>query len=429
MTMGGGGRGSVPARVRLLRVLDDLGRQDEDKDKDEGTGTGGDLDAPAPMVDRGTSQEGRDSALASRGNMLADDLEPGTVLSDEIATRLVGEGAQGAARWLLPPGGEARAVVRFESPEEGSFHEQLHLEVLGQPKTGPGGASSLWVQAETSLPRISSDPRNVFMRHSRALPPPGRPPLRMKYVQTLGEYCFGPVSAALGACTEDGRWTSEAAARAVDAAPHRFETMRVTNNGAFPARVTASLLGDSDGFGADKSVAVTPGLAGAATLARTAPPVDVPAEDELPEGCDGVFVSRGPDGSREGVRVVVSTSADREEHKIKALLPAPVAAADAGTDDARAAAGGADDAAVDVGSHEAVRPSCFVLDTRDIDGRTLQPGETAEIRVGFFPLGARVYSNAVCLSVEGNPEPVVFPVSGEGHRPSLRMAGNWKERS
>jgi hypothetical protein len=75
------------------------------------------------------------------------------------------------ARWVIEPYSTVQFKVRFRSLAEGQYDSSLAFEVVGTNQT-----VTLFCQGHCEVPRISADPRSIFMRRVKAMPLPPCPP-------------------------------------------------------------------------------------------------------------------------------------------------------------------------------------------------------------------------------------------------------------
>ena len=161
-------------------------------------------------------------------------------------------------RWVVPAGGRANFWVKFRSDAVGRVDQTLGFEVCG----GSGREYSLPLVGLCAVPSINTDPRNVFM--SRQKSAPGRAgrrrsdasaPVSKRFITSRNCYDFGPLlrwkEAALALAPADadvgqGEGSEGAVAAHAAARETNAETLRLTNNGPFPATLSLAFEGGED---------------------------------------------------------------------------------------------------------------------------------------------------------------------------------------
>jgi len=92
------------------------------------------------------------------------------------------------SRWVVEPFASVQFKVRFRSLKEGRFDSSLVFEVVGTSQT-----LTLFCQGNCEVPKISPDPRNIFMRRVKAMPLAPLPPPAKRFCTAENMYSFGPL--------------------------------------------------------------------------------------------------------------------------------------------------------------------------------------------------------------------------------------------
>ena len=100
---------------------------------------------------------------------------------DDSQTRFV-------SRWVVPPFASVQFKVRFRSLNEGRFDSSLAFEVVGTSQT-----VTLFCQGNCEVPKISTDPRSIFMRRVKSMPLSPQPPPSKRFCTAENCYSFGPL--------------------------------------------------------------------------------------------------------------------------------------------------------------------------------------------------------------------------------------------
>ncbi|CAK0825377.1 unnamed protein product [Prorocentrum cordatum] len=181
--------------------------------------------------------------------------KPGSAQTAASAAEARPESKPSPTRWLLQPHERRRLLLKFFSQEVGTFTHTLAFEVVG----GTRGKSpvSLAATGVTDYPKISGDPRNVFMRRVKTKPPSGY--ANKQYIASLGVYDFGPLLAGRDRNCHQLPEQVEGKPRAKleKSVERHIETLRVTNNSLFKAKVRFSFSGP-DGSAVGEPARATP---------------------------------------------------------------------------------------------------------------------------------------------------------------------------
>jgi hypothetical protein len=122
-------------------------------------------------------------------------------------------------RWVIPPHSGVDLMVRFTSPEIGSFQDLAGFQVVGDALS-----KSVTLRGECAYAHISTDYRNVFYRKTKTRPPSAR--ISRQYVISKSTFEFGPLLKGLAEQpVMDGQY------------PTNMEKFRITNNGLFDTKV------------------------------------------------------------------------------------------------------------------------------------------------------------------------------------------------
>ena len=92
------------------------------------------------------------------------------------------------SRWVVPPFASVQFKVRFRSLKEGRFDSSLAFEVVGTNQT-----VTLFCQGNCEVPKISTDPRSIFMRRIKSMPLSPQPPPSKRFCTAENCYSFGPL--------------------------------------------------------------------------------------------------------------------------------------------------------------------------------------------------------------------------------------------
>ena len=141
-----------------------------------------------------------------------------------IAVEEVHEPPPATSRWIIAPGAKVNFRVRFRSDVTGSFRDVLRFEA-----NGTGQSFLLHCSGSCDIPRVSDDPRNVFMKRMKHLPLGNAHPSR-RFVISEGYYSFGPLAVYKRA---EGREDSSASQQY----SLNSDVIRLTNTGKFPCHV------------------------------------------------------------------------------------------------------------------------------------------------------------------------------------------------
>jgi hydrocephalus-inducing protein len=122
-------------------------------------------------------------------------------------------------RWVIPPHSGVDLMVRFTSPEIGSFQDLAGFQVVGDSLS-----KNVTLRGECAYAHISTDYRNVFYRKTKTRPPSAR--ISRQYVISNSTFEFGPLLKGLAeAQVMEGQY------------PTNMEKFRITNNGLFDTKV------------------------------------------------------------------------------------------------------------------------------------------------------------------------------------------------
>jgi hypothetical protein len=132
--------------------------------------------------------EERDAAAAVGGEEgVSGDAAPDVATDAGPQSRAVG-----AFRWIVQPQQTVSFRVLFTAQAEGKSESVLAFEAIGATSASSRQEFSLFCHGTCTLPCINEDPRNLFMRRVKAIPP-SMPPPCLKYVLSEKFYSFGPV--------------------------------------------------------------------------------------------------------------------------------------------------------------------------------------------------------------------------------------------
>lgn len=306
-------------------------------------------------------------------------------------------------RWVLQPGQTAMAVLRFASGSVGAFNANLGFGVVGVPRE-----FTITARGQAAVPTIVSDPVHFFggkvkSRGDKAF-------VAHKFVVSRGVFEFGPLMAGRSKKDRHGyqggstRKLSPTAAAASDGAHNRpstpqstvtaisptsssspdkaksianekayfdlvkrfhSETVRVTNNGPFPATIAFALAGPDT----------------AVPYHRGAPYVTT-VENQLANVKPGTNTNPGAAVEQDDSCFVISPA------QIEALPP----------------------------GHTAEVTVWSFPSSSGVDHHNASSG-----------VAGTVYMNTLVATIGHNPEPVAFPISAVGTSPCVELHGPWEK--
>ena len=311
----------------------------------------------------GGAGEGDGASQASAESARASSTSPEAITAAVLAA-LRPAAAGRKVRWTLPPGAEAAFDVRFASACPGRFDCLLSFGVAG---AGLGPALrpfTISASGMASFPDISREPRNIFMS-------------RTKHRLAVPEVGEGSTLAQRAA------W-----AQAVAATKHKF----VAASGEY---VFGPLLAGCPPASREGAEVPHPHCEVLRFTNPTASPVALTLGLAGADGAGHSTTQRGAGG-------LTAASAVKP-----CVLPPP-------SDEL---VGEAQDAAWGEASVFRVEPTCLPA---------VPAGGTAEVRLWAFPQHQGTFSNAVVVTVQDNPAPLLLPVSCVGVQPALHVAGPWE---
>jgi hypothetical protein len=167
------------------------------------------------------------SSVGSKGSKVASD-----DISDANAEQ---------TRWIIEPHGNQRLLLKFSAQKIDTFPANLAFEVVG----GVHGNAPMSISAigTTAYPSINKDPRNVFMRRIKQMPPSGYASKQFVVQKDKpGYYDFGPLLVGRSPDSRNPSTAAEGQTSALDNyVRQHIESFRITNNSLFKAHVDFEL--------------------------------------------------------------------------------------------------------------------------------------------------------------------------------------------
>ena len=158
------------------------------------------------------------------------DVEAAAVATDAavaVAGAPAADAPAGVTRWVIPARGTIDLRVSFLPEAVGKFDQSLAFEIFMAPQLSASSAS-LFCRGLCAVPSINTDPRNVFMRRTKAAPPAR---VSKKFVMSRNTFEFGPL--LIG---------KDAAGRDDESKRTNSDTFRISNDGPFTAKVDFKFL-------------------------------------------------------------------------------------------------------------------------------------------------------------------------------------------
>ena len=319
---------------------------------------------------------------------------------------------QFVSRWVVPPFGSVQFKVRFRSLKEGRFDSSLAFEVVGTSQT-----VTLFCQGNCEVPKISTDPRSIFMRRVKSIPLSPQPPPSKRFCTAENCYSFGPLQlfkkAAWRLFAPGSRPSTpavpaaspppKAAKKGAPAEPPapvltpeqelqmyklvlqtNSDVMRLTNDGRFKCTVTLKLLPDSS------SLALAPAASG------SRPSTPAPAAAAGGAGSEVFYLDWYPPPAPQPFTVCLSLHLDLPIHLVTSFHSY---------------------------RHTLTLQLLNTSPTLSTPSTSidLEEGETKEVRIWAFPESIKEYTRTVSLTVSTpgctNPTPIEFPLSCHGVEP------------
>uniref|UniRef100_A0A0G4I9B7 HYDIN/VesB/CFA65-like Ig-like domain-containing protein n=1 Tax=Chromera velia CCMP2878 TaxID=1169474 RepID=A0A0G4I9B7_9ALVE len=310
-----------------------------------------------PASEQGNKKGGKDAKKGGKGKDKQEE-EP-EEKGPEYSTQ---------SRWVIPAGGTQKLYIKFLPKAAGVYNTTFTFECVHGVPTEPAIAT---VEGVCGIPTLNADPRNVFLRRVRAIRP-GRYASR-QWVSSQGHFDFGPLL-----------------------------------KGRDPALRPPMPSAEGDGSG---EVSAPPGSKSASPKAVTPAPGETAATDALGETALDTEPPEIPAPLRSHTETLRLTNNSLFRANVDLSMASTVHFAE----ETGKGGKGAKNAPAD-GPQPDDFP--FIVEPAKVG---IDPGETVEVRLWCFPSKEGAFSDQLVVSIENNPEPLLFPLKALGSAPRVSV--------